>query len=126
MIQSVLMQEAIAIDGVDGIDKGYTGCFTAQDTVFLQDVNFDGYFDLQVCGWTPNNSLPYYFWCWNNDKKQFEYCFTLQLTGIDEENKQLIAWYKVENGLYYTDYFIVNAQNKLELIDREIEDVRPK
>lgn len=126
LLQSISMKEAIDRDGVDGIEEGYTACFTAEDSAGLKDVNFDGYLDLEVCGWTPNNSLPYYYWCWNNDTQQFEYSFCLQLTEIDEENKQLIAWYKVENGLYYTDYYHVNDKNELELIKRDIEDVRPK
>lgn len=126
LIQSILMQEAIDADGVYGIDEGYTACFTAEESAGLKDVNFDGYMDLEVCGWIPNNSLPYYYWCWNNDTQQFEYFFCLQLTDIDEERQLLIAWYKVENGLYYTDYYRVNDKNELELVDREIEDVRPK
>jgi len=126
LLQSILIKEAINIDGVDGIDEGYTSCFSREDSAALKDVNFDGYLDLEVCGWTPNNSIPYYYWCWNNDTRQFEYSFCLQLTGIDEENKLLIASYKVEIGLYYTDYYRVNEKNKLELVRREIEDVRPE
>lgn len=126
LLQSILIQEAINIDGVDGIDEGYSGCMSAEESAALKDVNFDGYLDLEVCAWTPNNSIPYYYWCWNNDKQQFEYSFCLQLSEIDQENKQLIAWYKIENGLYYTDYYHVNDKNQLELINREIEDIRPK
>ncbi|NLU51754.1 MAG: hypothetical protein GXX10_02665 [Clostridiaceae bacterium] len=67
LLQSVLIKEAIDKDGVDGIEEGYTACFTAEESAGLKDVNFDGYLDLEVCGWTPNNSIPYYYWCWNND-----------------------------------------------------------
>jgi len=126
LLQSVLVREAIENDGVDGIDEGYSACPTPEESAALKDVNFDGYPDLEVFAWFPNNSIPYYYWCWNNDARQFEYAFWLQLSEIDEENKQLIAWYKVENGLYHTDYYRVNEKNELELVDREIEDVRPK
>jgi len=125
LIQSILIQEAIDMDGVNGIDKGYSECLSIEESAALKDVNFDGYMDLEVCGWIPNNSVPYYYWCWNNDTQQYEYSFCLQLSKVDVENKRLIAWYKVENGLYYTDYYRVNDKNQLELIDREIEDVRP-
>jgi hypothetical protein len=125
-LQSVQVKEAIDIDGVDGIDDGYTACFTAEESAYLKDVNFDGYLDLEICGWVPNNSLPYYYWIWNNQKKRFEYAFCLQLVEIDTENKRLVAWYKVENGLYYTDYYHVNEKSELELLEREVEDVRPK
>lgn len=126
LLQSILIQEAIQIDGVDGIDEGYSQCSTADGSAALKDVNFDGYLDLEVCGWVPNNSIPYYYWIWNHDIQQFEYGFCLQLSEIDTVNQQLIAWYKVENGLYHTDYYRVNGKNQLELVNREIEDVRPK
>lgn len=112
-------------DSIWGLEEGYTECPTKEDTVMLQDVNFDGYLDLLVWGWTPNNSIPYLCWCWNPDTKQYEYTFTLQLTDVNYENQQLVSWYKVENGLYYTDYYIVTDDNQLELMDRQIEDVRP-
>ena len=122
--QSVSIQEAIEKDGVDGIDENYTECPKVEETVILKDVNFDGYPDLEVWGWTPNNTIPYYYWCWNPDSGQYEYAFCLQLTEIDVEKKQLISWYKVENGVYHTEYYQVTADNKLELVDQYIEDYR--
>lgn len=125
-VQSILIQEAIREDGVDGIDTGYSQCGKQEDAAALRDVNFDGYPDLEVCGWLANNSLPYYYWCWNPEMDRFDYAFCLQLTDVDEQRQELIAWYKVENGLYYTDHYRVGQDYALELTDREIEDVRPK
>jgi len=73
LLQSIIIQEAIDAHGVDGIDEGYSGCVSAQESAALRDVNFDGYMDLEVCGWVPNNSIPYYYWCWNDDSGLFEY-----------------------------------------------------
>jgi undecaprenyl pyrophosphate synthase len=50
----------------------------------------------------------------------------LSVFALSTENKRLVAWYKVENGLYYTDYYHVNEKSELELLEREVEDVRPK
>lgn len=113
-------------DTIWGIEEGYIECPTKEDAMRLQDINFDGYLDLLVWGWTPNNSIPYLCWCWNPSIKQYEYVFTLQLTNVDYEKQQLVSWYKVENGLYYTDYYAVTDNNQLELVDRQIEDVRPE
>ncbi len=124
IIQQIWMKEAIDTDGVDGIEEGYTECWNVKRAVYLRDVNFDGYLDLEVYGWTPNNSIPYYYWCWNPERQQFEYAFTLQLTDIDKEKELLIEWYKVENGLYHTNYYHVTADNELELFDRVIDDFR--
>lgn len=123
--QSILIEEAIRADGVDGIDMGYSESVSAEESAKVKDVNFDGIPDIEVCGWIPNNSIPYYYWCWDADTEQFVYAFCLQLTDVDYQNQRLISWHKVENGLYYTDYYSVNEQNELELVERDIEDVRP-
>ena len=122
--QSILVQEAIDADGVDGIDKGYTECPHMEDTVNLKDVNFDGYPDLEVWGWSPNNSIPYYYWCWNPETLQFEYAFCLQLTDIDTERKHLISYTKAGGGVYYMERYRVTKENKLELAERMTEDYR--
>ena len=123
LIQAILMQEAIEADGVDGsIDKGYTECPYPNLTVALRDVNFDGNLDLEVWGWSPNNSIPYYYWCWNPDTLQFEYAFTLQLTDVDEERKHLISHTKAGGGVYYTERYRVTKENKLELAERMTEE----
>jgi len=124
--QSILIEEAIRADGVDGIDTGYSQCWSAEEAAALKDINFDGFLDLEVSGWVPNNSIPCYYWCWNPTVEQFEYAFTLQGAKPDPERQQLVAWYKVENGLYHTDYYHVTEDNKLELLHRDVEDVRPK
>ena len=126
LVQSILIQEAIREDGVDGIDTGYSQCDKQENAAALRDVNFDGWPDLEVCGWLVNNSIPYYYWCWNQEMEMFEYAFCLQLTEVDEQKQELISWHKVENGLYYTDHYRVGQDYALELTDREIEDVRPK
>lgn len=124
--QTLDMVTAIEADGVSGIDFGYTESVTLEDAVKLKDVNFDGNPDLEICGWYPNNAIPYYYWIWDPVSGQFAYAFLLQLREVDAENQQLIAWYKVENGLYYTDYYRVSDQKELVLLKREVEDVRPK
>ena len=123
-IQRVQVQEAIAADGVYGIEEGYSQCHSIEEAASLKDVNFDGYPDIEVWGWTPNNSIPYYYWCWNPETQQYEYAFCLQLTEIDVEKKLLIEWYKVENGVYQTNYYRVTEENGLELVKQMTEDVR--
>jgi len=124
LLQTISVQEAILADGVDGIDKGYTECPDAESTVTLRDVNFDGYLDIEVWGWCPNNSIPYYYWCWNPDRQQFEYAFCLQVTDVDEEQKHLISYQKVGGGVYYIERYRITDENKPELVERMTEDHR--
>ena len=121
---SVFVQEAIDADGVYGIEEGYSQCYSREAAAALKDVNFDGYPDIEVWGWTPNNTIPYYYWCWNPETQQYEYAFCLQLTEIDTERKLLIEWYKVENGVYQTNYYQVADGNRLELVEQVTEDIR--
>lgn len=120
--QTISMQEAISTDGMDGIDVGYTWCPQKENTVAVRDVNFDGYPDLEIWGWSPSNSIPYYYWCWNPETKRFDYAFCLQLTDVDEENKHLISYQKAGGGVYYTERYRVTPENRLELVERVIED----
>lgn len=123
LVQSILIQEAIDADGVDGsVDIGYTDCPYPNLTASLRDVNFDDHPDIEVWGWSPNNSIPYYYWCWNPKTEQFEYAFTLQLTDVDEERRHLISYQKVGGGVYYTERYRVTKDNKLELAERMTEE----
>lgn len=122
LVQTVQMQEGIMTDGADGIAPGYTQCFTPAESVTLKDINFDGYPDLEVFGWIVNGNTPYYYWCWNPETEQFEYAFCYQITGMDEERKLLVASHYaggVHDMAYFTDYYRVTKNNKLELIESE-------
>lgn len=122
--QTISIKEAIDKDGVDGIDTGYSQCFEEEKTFVLKDVNFDGYEDLEVFGWVPNNNIPYYYWCFDTDTEQFNYAFCLQLTEMDEENKLLISECREQAGVYSKSYYRVDEKNQLELVQTKIKEVK--
>lgn len=124
LLQTIWLKEAIDKDGVDGIDTGYTQCFEKEESFALKDVNFDGYEDLEVCGWLPNNNIPYYYWCFHPDTEQFKYAFCLQLTRIDEENKLLVSECREQWGVYSISSYHVNEENQLELVETITEAVK--
>ncbi len=126
LIQSILIQKAIALEGIIGIDTGYSESATLEEAAELIDINFDGCPDLQVCAQVTDKGTPYYYWCWNPDIHQFEYLYCLPLKAIDEENKQLITWQEVEEDLFFTYYYEVGEDNSLKLVDNLKEDLRPK
>ena len=111
--QLILMRDIIPIDGEDGIGPGYTQCVSEDASANLKDVNFDGYLDLEVCAWVPNNSIPYYYFCWNNETQKFDYSFCLQLTVIDTMDQYLVSTVKENAETHKTTYYKVDENNKL-------------
>lgn len=111
--QLILMRDIIPIDGEDGIGPGYTQCVSEDASANLKDVNFDGYLDLEVCAWVPNNSIPYYYFCWNNETQKFDYSFCLQLTVIDTTDQYLVSTVKENAETHKTTYYKVDENNKL-------------
>lgn len=72
-------------------------------------------YTLQVSG-----NIPYYYWCWNPETEQFDYAFNFQITGMDEERQLLVASHYaggIYDTAYFTDYYQVTADNKLELVE---------
>jgi len=51
----------------------YTEAWDRESTFYTQDISFDGYDDIIVMGWLPNNTIPYYYYLWNNELEQYEY-----------------------------------------------------
>ncbi len=110
-------------DFVDGVYAGYTDCWDKEQVITALDMNFDGYPDLGVFGWTPNNTIPYYYWFWNKSAGRFEYAITLQGAEVDQENRQVIAAYKSgPAGSEYTyDTYQPDQNGQLRLVDSRVE-----
>ena len=110
-------------DFVNGVYAGYTECWSREDTVQALDMNFDGYADLAVFGWTPNNTIPYYYWFWNEGFGGFEYTITLQGAEPVPETRQVVECYKSGGavGEYIYNYYAPDADGYLRLVDRKTE-----
>ena len=123
LIQTINISEAIERDGVSGaIGYGYTEAWDKESSFYTQDINFDGYEDLVVMGWIPNNTIPYYCYLWNADLEQYEYAFMLQGISIDTDNMEIISEYRYsgENYEYRYDHYRFNDDGELVLVDRVV------
>lgn len=103
LLQTVEMAEA-ANDPDGGLDER-TSCPEPALLFRAVDVNFDGYEDIEVFGWTTNNTIPYFYWLWDPDAKQFVYSFRLQGTTVDPESKTLRAEYRENASLCWRDVY---------------------
>ena len=123
LLQTISVQEAIDADGVDGIDTGYTQCWSAEEAMSVEDLNFDGSGDLDLFGWIPaSNTVPHYYWLWDSGSNSYRYALSLQGASVDAQAQEVISQYHYENGVDYTDYYAPDDSGNLVLVRREIAD----
>ncbi|MCM1102568.1 MAG: hypothetical protein NC409_00555 [Clostridium sp.] len=102
----------------------YTECWSIEDTIAVLDFNFDGNADFGLFGWVPNNTIPYYYWAWDEAAGQYAYVFTLQGVEVHPEAGEVSAGYKsgAAGSQHTTDYFVPDGDGELYMVRREILD----
>lgn len=103
LLQTIEMTEA-ANDPDGGLDE-YTSCPEAKLLFRTVDANFDGHDDIEVFGWTTNNTIPYFYWLWSAETQRYEYRFRLQGPSIDPISRTLTAEYRESAAAYYKDVY---------------------
>lgn len=123
LLQTILAQEAIDADGVDGIDRGYTDCWSLEEAASVHDMNFDGWDDLDLFGWICNNTIPHYYWLWDSEAGQYRYAFCLQGAQADFETQEIIVEYRSYEpyGSYTRDFYRFDESGALVLDRQEVE-----
>lgn len=124
LLQTVTACEAIEIEwgSAAGDPAGeYTNCWSPEETMEVLDLNFDGNADFGLFGWTPNNTIPYYYWIWDGEAEQYRYAFTLQGAEVHPEAKELTVEYKdgPAGALWVTEHYKFDENGRLALTSRE-------
>ena len=123
LIQTVPVQEAIDTDGVSGaVGEGYTDCWSIDEVMTVRDMNFDGCDDLDLFGWICSNTIPHYYWLWDQNTEQFSYAFCLQGAVINPERQEICSEYKENAARYCRDYYQYNEAGALVLVRRDVEN----
>lgn len=100
LVQTVLSREAMDVFWGDGdllpgeSVSQYTSCWTPEGSMTVLDLNFDGNTDFGLFGWPANNTIPYYYWIWDEEAEQYRYAFVLQEAEAHPETGELTAEYK--------------------------------
>lgn len=97
LVQTITAYDAIEIEwgsAADDLAGEYTNCWSPEETMEVLDLNFDGNTDFGLFGWTPNNTIPYYYWMWDAEAGQYQYAFTLQGAETHPETGELTSEYK--------------------------------
>lgn len=127
LLQTVLAREAIELewafgDGVLAEDfYDYTECWSPEETMEVLDLNFDGNTDFGLFGWSPNNTIPYYYWQWDGERYQF--ACTIQGAEVHPETGEVSSEYKVDSGgvQYQRDFYQPDGEGSLYLVRQERE-----
>lgn len=87
-------------------------------SIQLQDINFDGNADLSVTLNEPSD-LNTFYWLFNPNQNQFEYCDLAPLLKIDILKKQLYFTSRATNSkVYQTTYYQLES-NRLKAVSSE-------
>ena len=119
------ISEELTVDEINSLpeDMKYTECWSIEDTIDVLDLNFDGNADFGLFGWAPNNTIPYYYWTWDEEEEQYRYIGICQGAKLDLEAGEVACDYKWDSaGRYATDYFRPDENGDLWMDRREIED----
>lgn len=123
LVQAVPAAEGIKTEwsGTDNLAGEYTSCWDTESVMTVLDLNFDGNTDFGLFGWSPNNTIPYYYWTWNGETEQYGFACTLQGVTLYPEEKTVMAEYKHDAAAYITDYFVPDENGELRMTQRLLE-----
>lgn len=125
LIQTILSREVIEDfwgDSDGGIVSEYTTCWTPEETMEAQDLNFDGNMDFGLFGWSANNTIPYYYWMWDADVGQYQYAFVLQGVSADLDKRELKSGFRLSAVEFEMDYYRLDETGILYLVRTEIDN----
>lgn len=135
LIQTVRAREAnMAFWGDGGLLPGesvseYTSCWKPEGSMTALDLNFDGNTDLGLFGWPANNTIPYYYWLWDEGTGQYRYAFVLQEAEVRPETGELTAEYKSGSAgsQWITEVYKPgeNGELYLDRVERDTCDFEP-
>lgn len=93
------------------------------ETVIVEDVNFDGYLDIRLMEYLPSGpNIPYLYWIFDPETKQFVQNEELkQITSpeVDVKNKQLLSHQRTDATRFGTKFYEYR-NNELVLVKEEI------
>lgn len=135
LIQTVQAREGtMAFWGDDDLLPGesvseYTSCWAPEGSMTVLDLNFDGNTDFGLFGWPANNTIPYYYWIWDDEAKEYRYAFVLQEAEAHPETGELTAEYKSGSAgsQWIVEYYRPSENGELHLlrVERDTCDFEP-
>lgn len=108
----------------------YTSCWEPEGCMEAADLNFDGNTDLGLFGWPANNTIPYYYWLWDEETEQYQYAFVLQGAEAHPDTRELTSGYKagMAGSQWITEVYRPDENGDLYLsrVERSTCDFEPE
>lgn len=105
--------------------NGFEAIVQENEQVILEDLNFDGYADIRLLQYLPEDSnVPFYYWLYNSSKKKYERNVALEVVrspSIDNTNEFILSQWSNGDSIQGTDYYKYSG-NKLVLTKQEVKE----
>ncbi len=132
LLQTITAYDAIQYEwgsAADDLAGAYTNCWEADLTMEVLDLNFDGNMDFGLFGWICNNTIPYYYWLWDEEAGEYRYAFTLQGAEVHPDTRELTSEYNSGDAgsQWITRYYKPDADGALvfDHLERLIYNFQP-
>lgn len=94
------------------------------EQVIIDDLNFDGYADIRLLQFLPEDSnIPFFYWLYNPQTKQFERNTNLEVVhspSVDKMNQLILSQWAKGDSIQGTDYYKYKGNN-IVIVKQEIQ-----
>lgn len=126
------MKTVTSINILKKTDKGLFQTLTdfqaivqENEQVIVEDLNFDGYADIRLLQYLPEDAnIPFFYWLYNPTTKKYERNEALEIVrspSIDDSNELILSQWVDGDNIQGTDYYQYSGK-KLILTKQEVKE----
>lgn len=106
---------------------GFEAIVQENEQVILGDLNFDGYADIRLLQYLPEDAnVPFFYWLYNPKTKQYQRNTTLEIVrspSIDKENSLILSQWVDGDSIQGTDYYQYSGNSNITLVKQEVKEI---
>lgn len=126
------MKTVVAINVVNKSDgtpfqqlDGFEAVVQENEQVIVEDLNFDGYADIRLLQYLPEDTnIPFFYWLYNPSTKKYERNKELEVVrspSVDQVNEFILSQWVEGDKIQGTDYFQYSGK-QLVLKKQEVKE----
>ncbi|MFK7947973.1 MAG: hypothetical protein AB8G11_10300 [Saprospiraceae bacterium] len=105
--------------------NGFQAIVQENEQVIIEDLNFDGYADIRLLQYLPEDAnIPFFYWLYNPSSKSYERNEALEIVrspSIDDTNELILSQWGDGDSIQGTDYYQYSG-SKLVIIKQEVKE----
>lgn len=126
------MKKVVSIDIFNKSDgtifqqlDGFEAIVQENEQVIVEDLNFDGYADIRLLQYLPEDAnIPFFYWLYNPSTKSYERNKALEIVrspSVDDANQLILSQWVEGDNIQGTDYYQYSGDN-LILKKQEVKE----